>query len=76
VYVYITGCLVSIWGENIHIGLFFAVFILTHKQTRFVRCPEGELQKRKEVVHMVSLHEIDVINSRSQGFLALFAGSV
>lgn len=23
---------------------------------------------------MVSLHEIDVINSRSQGFLALFAG--
>ena len=25
---------------------------------------------------MVSLHEIDVINSRSQGFLALFAGAV
>ena len=25
---------------------------------------------------MVSLHEIDVINSRSQGFLALFAGGV
>jgi len=42
--------------------------------TRFVQCPEGELQKRKEVVHTVSLHEIDVINSRSQGFLALFAG--
>ncbi|KAJ1444939.1 RuvB-like 2 [Pelagophyceae sp. CCMP2097] len=41
---------------------------------RFVQCPEGELQKRKEVVHTVSLHEIDVINSRSQGFLALFAG--
>merc|ERR1711900_47084 len=40
----------------------------------FVQCPEGELQKRKEVVHTVSLHEIDVINSRSQGFLALFAG--
>ena len=34
----------------------------------------GELQKRKEVVHTVSLHEIDVINSRAQGFLALFAG--
>ena len=31
-------------------------------------------QKRKEVVHVVSLHEIDVINSRQQGFLALFAG--
>jgi RuvB-like protein 2 len=42
--------------------------------TRFVQCPEGELQKRKEVVHVVSLHDIDVINSRSQGFLALFAG--
>jgi len=33
-------------------------------QTRFVQCPEGELQKRKEVVHTVTLHEIDVINSR------------
>lgn len=43
-------------------------------QTQFVQCPEGELQKRKEVVHTVSLHEIDVINSRTQGFLALFSG--
>eukprot|EP00873_Tetraselmis_striata_P025482 jgi/Tetstr1/445746/TSEL_033394.t1 len=42
--------------------------------TKFVQCPEGELQKRKEVVHVVTLHEIDVINSRAQGFLALFAG--
>jgi len=42
--------------------------------TRFVQCPEGEIEKRKEVVHTVSLHEIDVINSRSQGFLALFSG--
>lgn len=42
--------------------------------TRFVQCPEGELQKRKTVVHTVSLHEIDVINSRTQGFLALFTG--
>jgi RuvB-like protein 2 len=32
--------------------------------TKFVRCPEGELQKRKDVVHCVTLHEIDVINSR------------
>jgi RuvB-like protein 2 len=39
-----------------------------------VQCPEGELQKRRQVVHVVSLHEIDVINSRQQGFLALFAG--
>jgi len=43
-------------------------------QTRFVQCPDGELQKRKEVVHTISLHEIDVINSRQQGFLALFTG--
>ncbi|KAI5064934.1 hypothetical protein GOP47_0019629 [Adiantum capillus-veneris] len=43
-------------------------------QTRFVQCPDGELQKRKEVVHVVTLHEIDVINSRTQGFLALFTG--
>jgi len=43
-------------------------------ETRFVQCPEGELQKRKEMVHTVSLHEIDVINSRTQGFLALFSG--
>lgn len=43
-------------------------------ETKFIQCPEGELQKRKEVVHVVSLHEIDVINSRQQGFLALFSG--
>jgi RuvB-like protein 2 len=42
--------------------------------TKFIQCPEGELQKRKEVIHTVSLHEIDVINSRTQGFLALFSG--
>ncbi|SCV67649.1 BQ2448_5260 [Microbotryum intermedium] len=43
------------------------------EEVKFVQCPEGELQVRKEVVHTVSLHEIDVINSRTQGFLALFA---
>lgn len=32
--------------------------------TKFVNCPDGELQKRKEVVHCVNLHEIGVINSR------------
>jgi RuvB-like protein 2 len=42
--------------------------------TKFVQCPDGELQKRREQVHTVSLHEIDVINSRTQGFLALFSG--
>ena len=30
-------------------------------QTRFVQCPEGELQKRKEVVHVVSTEAPDVI---------------
>eukprot|EP01114_Cavostelium_apophysatum_P023459 TRINITY_DN883_c0_g1_i1.p2 TRINITY_DN883_c0_g1~~TRINITY_DN883_c0_g1_i1.p2 ORF type:complete len:463 (-),score=149.15 TRINITY_DN883_c0_g1_i1:15-1403(-) len=49
-------------------------FEVTGSNVKFVTCPEGELQKRKEVVHTVSLHEIDVINSRAQGFLALFAG--
>lgn len=44
--------------------------------TRFVQCPEGELQKRKNVTHTISLHEMDVINSRQQGFLALFAGDI
>ncbi|RKP23939.1 ruvB-like 2-like protein [Syncephalis pseudoplumigaleata] len=43
-------------------------------ETKYVKCPEGELQKRREVVHTVSMHEIDVINSRTQGFLALFSG--
>ncbi|KAK9476345.1 TIP49 C-terminus-domain-containing protein [Lipomyces japonicus] len=43
-------------------------------ETKFVQCPEGEIQKRKETTHTVSLHEIDVINSRTQGFLALFSG--
>ncbi|KAI0999578.1 RuvB-like helicase 2 [Podosphaera aphanis] len=42
--------------------------------TKFVQCPDGDLQKRKDVIHTVSLHEIDVINSRTQGFLALFSG--
>lgn len=43
---------------------------------KFVNCPKGELMKRKEVVHPVNLHEIDVINSRAQGFLALFTGDI
>lgn len=30
--------------------------------------------KKKEMVHTVSLHDIDVINSRAQGFMALFSG--
>ena len=42
--------------------------------TKFAQCPDGELQKRKEVIHVCSLHEIDVLNSRTQGFLGLFSG--
>jgi len=42
--------------------------------TKFVQTPDGEIQQRREITHTVSLHEIDVINSRTQGFLALFAG--
>jgi RuvB-like protein 2 len=40
----------------------------------FVNTPEGELQQRRDVVHKVTLHDVDVINSRAQGFLALFTG--
>lgn len=43
-------------------------------EEKFIPCPEGELHKRTTVTHKVSLHDLDVINSRSQGFLALFAG--
>jgi RuvB-like protein 2 len=46
----------------------------TGAETKFVKCPEGELQTRKHVEHVVSMHDIDVINSRTQGFLALFSG--
>lgn len=43
-------------------------------EVKFVACPDGELQKKRADVHVVNLHEIDVINSRTQGFLALFSG--
>jgi len=49
-------------------------FEVVGTNVKFVQCPEGELQKRREVVHTVNLHEIDVINSRNQGFMALFSG--
>lgn len=41
---------------------------------KHVHTPDGELRSRKETVHVLSLHELDVVNSRNQGFLALFAG--
>lgn len=49
-------------------------FDATSADVKWVQCPEGELQKRKEVVHTVTMHEIDVINSRQRGFQALFSG--
>ncbi|KAK0234004.1 TIP49 C-terminus-domain-containing protein [Armillaria fumosa] len=42
--------------------------------TKFDQFPEGEMQGWREVGRTVSLHEIDIINSRTQGFLALFTG--
>lgn len=47
---------------------------VTGPNVKFVQCPSGELQRRRNVVHTVSLHDVDVINSRTQGFLALFTG--
>lgn len=43
-------------------------------QVKLVACPSGEIQKRIENVNTVSLHDIDVINSRSHGYLAVFSG--
>lgn len=41
---------------------------------KFVACPSGEIQKRVESVQTISLHDIDVINSRSHGYVAVFSG--
>lgn len=46
----------------------------TGSQTKFVQCPDRELQEHKEVVHTMSLHEVEFINSRTQGFLVFFSG--
>ncbi|CAP26593.2 Protein CBR-RUVB-2 [Caenorhabditis briggsae] len=43
-------------------------------KVKLVQCPDGEIQKRRETVHTVCLHDIDVINSRTQGYVALFSG--
>ena len=64
-------------GKIAKIGRSFARagdFSVRGPQVNLVPTPSGEIQKRREVVHTVSLHEIDVINSRAQGFLALFTG--
>lgn len=43
-------------------------------KTSFVHCPEGDLTSVKEQEHLVSFHDIDLINSRSQGYAGIFAG--
>lgn len=43
-------------------------------QIKYVNTPTDELRTKRETVHTLTLHEIDVVNSRNQGFLALFAG--
>jgi RuvB-like protein 2 len=49
-------------------------FDATGPQLKYVHTPDGELKTRRETVHTLTLHEIDVVNSRNQGFLALFSG--
>jgi RuvB-like protein 2 len=41
---------------------------------QIMQTPEGDLTKVREERHLVSFHEVDVINSRSQGYTALFTG--
>ncbi|KAM0671778.1 DNA helicase [Ordospora colligata] len=41
---------------------------------RFVPCPDGELMKIREEVQEISLHDVDVVNSKAEGYLALFSG--
>ncbi len=53
---------------------FGKIFGLTNDGRPNFQYPEGEIRNRREIVHTVSLHERDDINSRMQGFLAFFAG--
>lgn len=43
-------------------------------QSKLVQCPTGEIQTRVETTQTISLHDIDAINSRSHGYLAVFSG--
>lgn len=64
-------------GKISKLGLFFTC---VHdcdamvSQAKSVQCPDGKLQKCKEMVHITSLYEIDIINYWTQGLLALFSG--
>jgi len=64
-------------GNMTRLGRSFAHaqdFDATGPQMKFVHTPSDELKTKRETVHTLTLHEIDVVNSRNQGFLALFAG--
>jgi RuvB-like protein 2 len=41
-------------------------------QVNLVACPSGEIQSRVETMNTISLHDIDVINSRKLTFTQLF----
>ncbi|OAG31798.1 RuvB-like protein 2 [Nematocida displodere] len=41
----------------------------------FVPCPEGELLSVREERHTVTFHDIDIINSKTQGYLSLMNAS-
>lgn len=43
-------------------------------EVKFVSCPEGEVIRKVERTNIVSLHDIDIMNSKNQGYLALFSG--
>ena len=42
--------------------------------TKWLPTPEGELIQERLMTHLVTLHDIDVVNSRAGGYLALFSG--
>jgi RuvB-like protein 2 len=65
-----TGNVSKIGRSFSHAGDFDA----SGPQLKYVHTPDGELKTRRETVHTLTLHEIDVVNSRNQGFLALFSG--
>lgn len=49
-------------------------FDVTASSIDEIPCPSGEIEQNVEVVDTVSLHDIDAINSRAQGYLTVFSG--
>lgn len=49
-------------------------FDATSPNVKYVNTPDGELRTTKETTHNLTLHEIDVVNSNSQAYMALFSG--